>query len=274
MSRRSIGFPGLLLLLAAACGGGGGNETPTATPAAGGNSIDVKMQEFAFVPSGMAQRGALTINFSNVGKQSHMAVIGRLDAGKTVADVQKLLTSNSNSNPKWFHNSPADDPLITPGESSGITIHASKPGTYVMLCFVTDPKTHKPHALLGMLGSFEVANSGSAASAPKPDATFTVTKTKLKTENLSAGESVIDVTGVTDNRQFIIMQLDKGKTFKDLSNWFNKGIGNPPARIFGGTSIAGGATGIATFDLKPGTYTAVVAPAGKGKPLTATFKVT
>jgi hypothetical protein len=275
MRNRVIALLTLGLVAAACSSGGGSNPRPTAAPQQ--NQIDVKMQEFAFVPSGTAHTGALTLNYTNTGKQAHMAVIGRLDQGKTLQDVlQELKKNNQGGPPPWFHDAPADDPLVTPGQSSGVTIHASQPGTYVMLCFVTDPKSHKPHALLGMVGSFDVEKSATAAPAPKATATFTATKSALKTQDLSAGLNVIDVEGATEPSQFIVARFEKGKTLKDLNAWFNSGgAGTPPGiDILGGTSIAKGATGVVSYNLQPGTYTAILGPTGKGTPLTATFKVT
>jgi len=51
--------------------------------------------------------------------------------------------------------------------SSGQTIYVTadlEPGTYVALCFVTDPQTHKIHAMEGMVSVFQVGE-GSATPA-------------------------------------------------------------------------------------------------------------
>jgi len=44
-----------------------------------------------------------------------------------------------------------------PGESGGATMTFTSPGVYTYQCILVDPATNTPHAELGMLGTFEVA---------------------------------------------------------------------------------------------------------------------
>lgn len=46
-------------------------------------------------------------------------------------------------------------PFLSSGHSVWIEVNLT-PGTYAAMCFVTDPNTGMPHALLGMVEVFNV----------------------------------------------------------------------------------------------------------------------
>jgi plastocyanin len=59
---------------------------------------------------------------------------------------------------------PSDEPLgeiaaMDPGDTGGATITFEQPGTYTYQCILIDPETDKRHSMLGMTGTFEVAES-------------------------------------------------------------------------------------------------------------------
>ncbi|MFN2544139.1 MAG: hypothetical protein ABR600_06155 [Actinomycetota bacterium] len=275
MRKSTILVLSVLPVLLFACSSGNGSSNPTPKPD-GSNELEVGMQEFAYVVNGTAKAGPLTLDFHNVGKQEHMAIVGRLDPGKTLADVRKAFTKDSGGPPpKWYHDDPADESVLSPGQSVGVTIDASTPGTYVMLCFFPDPKTHKPHVALGMAQTFEVSKQQTTAPRLKPAAGFSISDSGVRAPDLQAGKVTVNVSNrASKAADFNVVQLAPGKTPADADRWFNSGQKGPrPVELMGGThAVEPGSSILLTFDLKPGTYTAV-STIGK-KDLTATFKVT
>ena len=80
-----------------------------------------------------------------------MIVLVELLEGKTIDDVTTYLQEHGAQGkpPSWvkdLHTSV----VVKPGEEGSTKPVDLTPGTYAILCFVTDTKTHKPHALLGM----------------------------------------------------------------------------------------------------------------------------
>lgn len=49
---------------------------------------------------------------------------------------------------------------VDPGDTGGATITFEEPGSYTYQCILTDPETGKRHTMLGMEGTFEVADPG------------------------------------------------------------------------------------------------------------------
>lgn len=79
----------------AACGDDE-DETETTTPATtarpqGAASVSVDMTEYNFAVSGPLTAGG-TVRLANKGKEFHVAAMGRLKPGKTLADLQTLLS--------------------------------------------------------------------------------------------------------------------------------------------------------------------------------------
>jgi hypothetical protein len=273
MSMRSK--PGVAALLAAglfvaACGGTEDPASPettspeqTAEPspeettaAPQGNVVAIDAQEYAFVPAAeaQAQAGPLTLEFTNTGEELHHAIVGKLAEGKTLADVNKLLKKGlQGPPPPWFSDAPADMSLLSPGATAGVTIDAEE-GTYVFLCFMESPDG-APHAMLGMTQAIEV--SGSSDAATSADATISLGDDAVEAPELASGRSAVEVTNdASAPADFLVIQLEPGKTVEDMSSW--DGTTPPPAIFFGGThQIEPGASTVVTLDLEPGTYTVV-----------------
>ena len=48
---------------------------------------------------------------------------------------------------------------MNPGDSGGATLTFASPGVYTYQCILIDPETDQPHTELGMIGTFDVAES-------------------------------------------------------------------------------------------------------------------
>jgi hypothetical protein len=256
----------LTAILTAACGGGDTTTDTGAQPEpATENRIDVVMEEYDFSVEGDAQTGRLLIDFTNAGEQLHHGIIGRLDEGKTLEDVEKFIQKGDQGPPPpWFDDSPIDLTLVSPGERAGVVIDVQE-GTYVMLCFMPDPKG-KPHVAHGMFQTFDVGPGGDA-TAVEPDAQISMTEEGAEAPELSAGDSVVQVTNDAKKPgEVFVVELADGKTLDDVEPWFMKGQKGPaPATFYGGTHQFGpGETVTLSFALEPGTYS-IVASYGEGK---------
>jgi hypothetical protein len=115
---------------------------------------EVEAKDFSFtLPTFKA--GEQTIELKNAGPSPHEMTLYRVADGKTAADVQNALSATTPpTGPPpfvWAGGGAA----VAPGTSTFPTLDL-KPGTYVVTCFVPDPKTGKPHIALGMFSSFDV----------------------------------------------------------------------------------------------------------------------
>jgi hypothetical protein len=102
--------------------------------------------------------GEHAIEFKNAGPQPHEATLFKIADGKTAADVQAFLAANPPGKPASGPPPFADAggaSAIMPNEATFPTINFT-PGKYVLVCFVPDQTTGKPHILLGMFKDFEV----------------------------------------------------------------------------------------------------------------------
>src|SRR3712207_6376184 len=98
------------------------------------------MQDYAFAVDGEATAGPLPLNFHNEGDDIHHAIVGKLDDGKTVEDVEALLKKGlQGPPPPWFDDSPLDMTLLSSGNSAGVTVDAEE-GSYVLICFMPGPE--------------------------------------------------------------------------------------------------------------------------------------
>jgi hypothetical protein len=204
------------------------------------------------------------IDFVNSGEELHHGIIGRLDEGKTLEDVEKFLQKGDQGPPPpWFDDSPIDMTLLTPGETGGIVIDARE-GTYVLMCFMPDPKG-KPHVAHGMYQTFD-AVAGDDVASVEPDAEVSMTEEGAEAPELSAGTSIVEVTNdAKEPGEVFVVQVAEGKSLDDVEPWFMKGQKGPaPATFYGGThQFKPGESVKLAFTLDPGTYS-IVASYGEG----------
>jgi hypothetical protein len=131
----------------------------TVTAAAAGGEepkygSEVEAKDFAFTLPTL-KAGETTIEFKNNGPSPHEMTLYKVAAGKTAADAQTFLAGTAPpAGPPPFSGA-GGGAAIAPGSSTFPTINL-EPGTYIVTCFVPDPKTGKPHIALGMFSSFDV----------------------------------------------------------------------------------------------------------------------
>jgi uncharacterized cupredoxin-like copper-binding protein len=116
-------------------------------PAEPAPDVVMTLDDYSFTVSNPITAGRRTIRFENRANQSHEAVIARLLPGKSL--TQAIV---------WMNEGQAGPPPVEAlGGASGIAkgrhmfITADfAPGKYVLLCFIPDAKTGKPHSAHGM----------------------------------------------------------------------------------------------------------------------------
>lgn len=117
-------------------------------------SVSVDLVDFAFTGIGATlPAGKTTIAVSNKGQQSHEMSLLRLK-GITAGDLRKLLTTPPDPNAPPPSGPPPYESAggfqgIAPGGNGWTTVNLT-PGEYVLLCFLPDQASGKPHVALGM----------------------------------------------------------------------------------------------------------------------------
>lgn len=109
-------------------------------------------KEFSFE---LPEKWQGTIAFENRGKQPHEFQVMEIAKGKTAQDFENWFKADpaEAGPPTWTTGGGVAN--IQPGETASFDADL-KPGTYYMMCFVTDPSTKKFHYALGMMQKFEV----------------------------------------------------------------------------------------------------------------------
>ncbi|GGM19963.1 hypothetical protein [Deinococcus aerophilus] len=130
--------------------------------AAAAPKADYRLQlaDFALAfPATNIAAGQHTWEVVNDGRQPHFVMIMPVKPGKTEADVMKFMMSDGPSGTQDESPISMDEThgggVISPGKTTYIDMNLA-PGNYFAVCFVTDPKTKMPHAMLGMTRFFSV----------------------------------------------------------------------------------------------------------------------
>jgi uncharacterized cupredoxin-like copper-binding protein len=253
-----------VLLALAACGGDDGNEA-----ADNAGAIEVKGAEYAFVMPEQVEGSVVSLEISNIGKELHEYALGRLEQGKTLEDVRKVLRQGEGDPPSWFKDV-AGVPLLSPGEEITIT-RELQPGTHVFLCFVPSPKG-VPHYELGMLKTFEIVGD-SGRELPEPDATITANEGGYDIPALEAGPQTVELRNAdTKEREFFLVTLKPGKTLDDVDAWGEGGFkGTAPGTFLGAMqTIPPGTSVYLDIELEEGVEYTLSDTSGE-RPIVATF---
>lgn len=243
-----------LALGALAAFGACAKKPPPAPPTA--NVVSVTANDYSFQAPDTIPAGLTTLVLKNMGKEVHQVVAMRLDSGKTMADLQPVLTTPDMAIPGWLY-FPIGVNGIVPGDSANATA-TLQPGHYVMVCFLPSPDG-APHVAKGMIRPLEVVAS-MAALAPEPTADLTITAKDYTWDvsaPITAGTHTIRMENAGPQLHEVqIFQLAPGKSTRDFQTWLQSGMkGEPPAKPVGG--FAGptpGGHGFFTATFVAGTY--------------------
>lgn len=161
---------------------GEGNQPPapiTATKTADSVSRaptgDVVVTETNFLFTGLTdsvQAGNQLWEVTNTSDQPHMLVLAKVPDGTTVDQVLAVAALPENATPpagglqQSDFNFIGDDVLLqSQNQTVWVPLNLTA-GTYVALCFVTDPATGMPHAMEGMISVFQVGGGATPEATP------------------------------------------------------------------------------------------------------------
>jgi hypothetical protein len=132
--------------------------------------LTVELSDFAFDLPNQVPAGHQVWHATNVGDHPHEMVLVKTPELLTVEQVLTIVSLPEGGTPPPGVPDPASFEFVTAGlqtMSSGREIWVETeltPGYYVAVCFVLDPETGQPHALLGMVDIFTVGESGTPAA--------------------------------------------------------------------------------------------------------------
>jgi hypothetical protein len=150
---------------------GEGNQPPTPFKSVegGGNAaepkadVDVLLADFSFNGLDKLTAGDTLWKVSNKGAQPHMMVIAQVPDGTTEAQVMAAVMSDDNATPQpgaltpdQFKDTKNGVLLLSSMQTMWLPVTFEK-GTYVAVCFVTDPSNGQPHAMEGMIKIFTIS---------------------------------------------------------------------------------------------------------------------
>ena len=243
---------------------------PSETKADGSDTIQITYRDYAYEVSGPLNAGG-TIEFENAGKEMHMMYVGKLKAGKTLANVKTLLENSEESqdNPLLAVLDEIGIPwnVLTPGVSAAVTAPKLAPGNYAILCFLPTEGSGEPHFAKGMVNEFKVVDGD--VEEPEADVTYKIAAGKAPDgpKTLKAGEHTVRFEQVGDAAELEpnIGRLKDGKTFLEIDAQFDslfsgdkpppKGaVAGIPADVFIGGDFLTEPYFFVTMDFVPGNY--------------------
>ncbi|HVE97816.1 MAG TPA: hypothetical protein VNA12_01400 [Mycobacteriales bacterium] len=248
----------VVLPLAGACSDGADNPSAVTTSTAPSASasptptvpeLAITGVDYAFQVTGTATAGMTKISFTNAGKEEHMTGMGKLVAGKTLADVQTALKSGEESAFGAVFDEKEGDKdapqLLSPGYSAATYTTLSE-GTYALICFIPAPDG-KSHYEKGMLSEIKVTAATSATAVP-PTPAFELSFKDGKLdgpETLPAGKTVFNVTTDANHELIGVVGLGGKTPDEGLAYIEAKFEGKPP------TGPAQGAVVLQLHDFEP-----------------------
>lgn len=119
--------------------------------------VTITGQDMSFTIEGELVAGPQVIEFVNAGQQPHFVTMLKVPDGTTVDDFLALAATFGDpaaTPPGTLTFEEITDEFSTADQSSGVTTWATadlESGSYILVCFVPDPETGAPHAMLGMI---------------------------------------------------------------------------------------------------------------------------
>lgn len=127
------------------------NGTAVAESALPQAAAAISMVDYQFVVDGLAS-GPQLVRLSNDGTELHEAIIFRLKEGKTMADFQAFMESESGEPPM----EDAGAVFLSPGNVTYTTLDLEA-GNHILICFIPSAQNEgQPHMMLGMLSEVAV----------------------------------------------------------------------------------------------------------------------
>jgi hypothetical protein len=232
----------------------GQDQTSVAQVApAGARQLVIVAHNYAFQAADTIPAGLTTLVLQNKGTEPHEAVLVRLEAGKTVADLLQAMATPG-PDPAWVQ-AVGGPGAALPGTESNATLVLA-PGHYVLVCGVP-AANGKPHVAMGMARDLTVSPSSRTAPTPASDVSVAMVDYSFNISGpLSSGSHTFRVTNDSKQGHMMLMvRLAPGKTLADWMAWSAKSGTPEPIEWTGGMGyMSPGGAGYFTVRLKPGAY--------------------
>lgn len=242
--------------------------TAAATPA----DVTIVARDYAYDMPDTIAAGLVHFTMTNQGKVVHEAQFFRLAPGFT---VDQLLTALQGPPPAGASGPPPFSATgglnnIEPGGHQEALLNL-QPGTYVALCFDTDPGDSTPHFAKGMLKQFMVTGTATTATVPNDGTVmlkdFTITLPDVITQSKPLTLQVVN--NGPSLHEVAVIRLGAGMTVQDFVKAFSDPKGSPVGFTAAGGlgALDPGGTGYVLLNLAPGNYIAACfVPDAQGKP--------
>ena len=153
------------------------------------------------ISEGAFQVGENLVKVDNIGAQPHFVEISKVPDGTTAENVEAMIAGFMGATPEAEPLAEEDAVSVAySNEQSGGTVQwttmtLSEPGTYVASCWIPDPETMMPHAMLGMHNVFVVEYPGdkhtiAGRGIPLPAHTHHLPSTEARPASHRAGSGV------------------------------------------------------------------------------------
>jgi hypothetical protein len=119
-------------------------------------AASITLKDMKFVSPDSLPAGTHTFKIHNGGPSEHMMVTFKIAKGKTYQDVLAFLKGGEKGQPPIDQTTSGGFNVMGPGQTAYLT-ETFTPGTYVMVCFVTDKKKNIPHVAEGMIKKITVS---------------------------------------------------------------------------------------------------------------------
>jgi hypothetical protein len=110
----------------------------------------VTASEYTFDTEGL-EAGENEVLFENVGAQPHHLIAAPITRGGTIAEVKKAIMGKGGGEPPLDEKAPQVTTAVIEGGESQVLDLDLEPGSYALLCFITDRQGGPPHAVKGMI---------------------------------------------------------------------------------------------------------------------------
>lgn len=231
------------------------------------NALTITTPDMEYDVSGSLRPGVGAITMDNTDDVTHMLAFAQVKDGVTTDQVTAALDKSEEEAGKLFVDSGPEGPaplgtpaLVGPGQRSTVTALDLKPGTYAMICFLTDDQG-EPHWKMGMVKEVEISGD-TATEKPESDGTITLNDDAITMPDDFNGSGTFLVTNTGKNpHAFSVAKLDAGTSLATFAGAVGqteqagKSIDVDGGVLAGGVdALLPGQSAYLTLDLEPGHY--------------------
>lgn len=215
--------------------------------------VAITLTDYAFALPDTVAPGVTAIRIVNQGERMHHAILARIDSGKTMADVEAMMSQPAAPTPGWVK-IVGGGGAVKPG-GSNVTVSDLQPGLHVLICFLQDAGDQPPHVALGMVRPFTVAGERGSATLPVASGEIRMSDYTYDLPTLAAGEHTLHVVNDgTEEHEIAVARIPDGMTFEAFMAALRPDA-EPDAQPIGGNgALSPGESNWWKVTLAPGTY--------------------